>query len=130
MSLDELRAHRDHKFGEHHGWCGYCWLEGESTAGEFQGGSYDYYVPISELTRGVEHPADGTMSPAVGNGGEYAPEPAYHNPFALVGSIGGFLDLEHQPSVGERIYNAYRRDIIIGMQVRRPIDMIIISGIS
>jgi hypothetical protein len=65
-----------------------------------------------------------------GGGGEYAPEPAYENPFALVGSIGGFLDREHLPSVGERFYNAYRWDIMMGMQVRRPIDMIIVSGIS
>jgi hypothetical protein len=146
MSLEDLRAHRGHVYAEYDTWCGYCWLESEATAGEPGGGGYDYYVPINELTQEqvyASHEAalgcavpgcvtdhEGLHHTRRGSGGEYAPEPAYRNPFALVGSIGGFLDLEHQASASERFYNAYRYDVLIGMSVRRPIDMITITNIS
>jgi hypothetical protein len=157
MPIAELRAHVTHAYAEFYNECGYCWLEGEANAGEYGGGGYDYYVPSHEAalgcavpgcvtdheglhhTRrgeyapepliGIEHPADGTMSPVVS-------EPAYQNPFALVGSIGGFTrdvgsarDFVFHDDTA-RIRRQIWLDSCIAMQVHRPLDHIIISGIS
>jgi hypothetical protein len=148
MPIAELRAHVTHAYAEFYNECGYCWLEGEANAGEFGGGGYDdYHVPNSitgssfttaartcslgiagcVISHIVSEPTDHRIH---GSGGEYAEEPAYDNPFAMTGAIGGFVDLEHLPTAGERFYNAYRYDALMAMQVARPIDMIIISGIS
>lgn len=183
MPIKELREHLDHKYAEHDGWCGYCWLESEACAGEPGGGGYDYYVPLGELTqeqvyasheaalaprdmlrtdrrylamddmtrhmydlgRGTEHPADGTMSPAVGEhhhgltrctaihggGGEYAPEPMpwYDNPFALTGAIGGLtFQADEIRDMPMRDYMRWRTDMLISMSVNRPVNMIVITG--
>lgn len=191
MPIAELREHLGHAYAECYDYCGYCWLEGEANAGEFQGGGYDNYIATTpnsitgssmtpthptghtspmqssimtqeevhasheaalaprdmlrtdrrylamddmtrvmyDLGRGTEHPADGTMSPAVGNGGEYAPEPAYDNPFTLTGRIGGSMFPYPSPSREELFYHRYRMDILLSLRIARPVDMIIVTGI-
>jgi hypothetical protein len=136
MSLEDLRAHRGHVYAEYDTWCGYCWLESEATAGEPGGGGYDYYVPISELTQEQVH---ASHEAALGSGGEYAPEPAYYNPFALVGSIGGFsdlrpdypgfMDIERDERLA-RVRRQYWMDACLAMSVRIPLPLCIITGIS
>jgi hypothetical protein len=133
MSLEDLRAHRGHVYAEYDTWCGYCWLESEATAGEPGGGGYDYYVPIAEMTQEQVH---ASHEAALGSGGEYAPEPAYQNPFALVGRIGGSMmdnlrsDYPGFADDAARFYDAYRYDMLIGMRVNTPTNMCIITSIS
>lgn len=156
MSLLQLRAHRDHTFGEYYNECGYCWLEGEANAGEYQGGGYDSYnmtqdevhashaaalaprdmrrtdrryLAMDDLSR---HMYDLGRSHHVegvvaGTGGEYAEEPAYSNPFSLTGAIGGFL-----PDRERDYYHARRfmMDALIGASVHTPVNLIIISGVT